>query len=328
MSETLLLARSDVARLLPMRDCIEAVEAALRAEADGHALPSRALGLSAPAGTLHVKAAGLWRGGLYLAAKVNANFPGNPERGLPTIQGLVALSSGEDGRLLAILDSMELTALRTGAATGVAAKHLARADAATLAICGCGVQAVHQVRAVAAVRPIRSVLAFDRDRARAERWAADLRADTTLRVEIVDDARSAARAADVVVTCTPSKTPILGLADVGPGALVAGVGADHPEKHELDPHLLAASVLVVDSLDQAATFGDLHHALEAGVVRREDVHAELGEIVGGRKRGRAAEGEIVVFDSTGVAIEDVAAAALAYERALSGGWGRKVRLGD
>jgi ornithine cyclodeaminase/alanine dehydrogenase-like protein (mu-crystallin family) len=327
MIDTLLLTRSDVARLLPISDAIAAVSAALRAEAEGGVLASQVIGLHAPAGSLHVKAAGWRRDGLYLAAKINANFPANAQRGLPAIQGLVALLSGEDGRLLAVLDSMELTAVRTAAATGVAARHLARADASTLAICGCGAQAAHQVRAVASVLGIRRVIAFDRDRPRAERWAGDLRGSTGLPVEIVGDARTAARDADVLVTCTPSTEPILGVSDVRAGVFVAGVGADHPGKHELEPGLLAAGLLVVDSLEQAAAMGDLRHALQAGVLRREDVHAELGEVVCGRKRGRRSPDEVIVFDSTGVAIEDVAASALAYERALASGLGRTIRFG-
>src|SRR6185503_12819965 len=126
VAETLVLTRSDVARLLPIADCIEAVEAAFRSEGEGGTVPSAVLGVHVPGGGLHVKAAGLRRGRLYVAVKVNANFPGNPEaRGLPTIQGLVALYDGEDGRPLAVMDSMELTALRTAAATAVAARHLA-----------------------------------------------------------------------------------------------------------------------------------------------------------------------------------------------------------
>jgi ornithine cyclodeaminase/alanine dehydrogenase-like protein (mu-crystallin family) len=173
--ETLLLTRRDVADLLPMADCIDAVEEAFRAHASGRTLPSGVLGLHAPAGGLHVKAAGLWRSRLYLAAKINANFPGNPEsRGLPTIQGLVALFDGEDGRPLAIIDSKEITALRTGAATAIAARYLARTNAGVLAVCGCGTQAGFQVRALAVVRRIRRVLACDRDPERARQFAAIL----------------------------------------------------------------------------------------------------------------------------------------------------------
>jgi alanine dehydrogenase len=319
MSETLLLTRSDVAALLPMADCIAAVDDGFRAQASGRALPSGILGLHVPGGGLHIKTAGLRGERLYLAVKINANFPGNPERHrLPTIQGVVTLHDGEDGRLLAVMDSIEITALRTAAATAVAARHLARAEADVLAVCGCGTQAAYQVRAVAAVRPLRRVLCFDRDGERARRLAAEVSGTA------VGDLRAALREAHMVVTCTPSQEALVGPGDVSPGTFVAGVGADHPAKQELAPELLAASRLVVDSLEQAATIGDLHHALSAGALRKEDVFAELWELAAGRKPGRASADEITVFDSTGIALQDVAAAALVYERALASGHGQRL----
>jgi alanine dehydrogenase len=327
--ETLVLTRSDVAGLLPMRDCIEALEEAFRAQAAGRTLPSAVLGVHLPEGGLHVKAAGLDRGRLYVAAKLNANIPANPERrGRPTIQGVIALFDGEDGRPLALMDSIEVTALRTGAATAVAAKHMARPGAAVLAICGCGAQAAYQARALAAVRPLRRVLAHDRDPARAERLRDALSADPALPVTVVHDLRSALREAELIVTCTPSKRPLLGPEHVRPGSFVAGVGADNPEKQELDPLLLARSRVVVDSLEQAATIGDLHHALLSQALRKEDVAGELWEVAAGRKPGRLSDGEVTVFDSTGVALEDAAAAALVYERALGAGRGRPLALAD
>jgi ornithine cyclodeaminase/alanine dehydrogenase-like protein (mu-crystallin family) len=281
------------------------------------------LGVHLPEGALHVKAAGLHRERLYVAAKLNANIPSNPERrALPTIQGVVALFDGEDGRPLALMDSIEITALRTGAATAVAASHMSRPAAAVLAICGCGTQAAYQVRALAAVRPIRKVLAYDTHAGRAERLCRSLSADHGARVSVVVDLCSALREAELIVTCTPSKRPLVAPDHVSPGSFVAGVGADNPEKQELDPLLLARSRVVVDSLEQAAAIGDLHHALQAGAVRREDVAAELWEVASGLQPGRVSDDEITVFDSTGVAIEDVAAAALVYERALAAGRGR------
>ena len=325
MTETLLLTRRDVAELLPMSDCIDALEDGFRAQADGRTLPPAVMGLHAPAGGFHVKAAGLRSSRLYVAAKLNANFPGNPENnGLPTIQGLVLLYDADDGRPLAVIDSSEITALRTGAATAVAAKYLARPDARRLALCGCGVQAAYQARALAAVRPIDEIRVHDRDRERARRFAAMLEAETGLRVSAMDDWRAAMREAEIVVTCTPSRQPIVGKDDVMPGGFVAGVGADNPQKQEIAPSLLAKGRLVVDSLDQAASIGDLHHAIEGGALRREDVHAELWEVVAGRKPGRVSADEITIFDSTGVAIEDVAAAALVYERAVRAGRGQRL----
>ena len=326
MTETIVLGRRDVAELLPMADCIEAVEAAFRAQGDAE-VPSAVLGLHAPAGGFHIKAAGLRRKRLYVAVKINANFPGNPQNGLPTIQGLVALYDGDDGRPLAVMDSMEVTALRTAAATAVAARALARREAATIALCGCGMQGAYQVRALAVVRSISSVSVHDRDGARAAAFAADLATQTGLRVVVAKSWPASARAADIVVTCTTSTSPILGIEDVRAGTFLAAVGADNPEKHEIDPALLARSRVFVDSLDQAATIGDLHHAIDRGVMGRRDVQAELWEVVTGRKAGRTSDDEITVFDSTGVAVEDVAAAALVYERAVATGRGLRVELG-
>jgi alanine dehydrogenase len=323
---TLLLSRADVRALLPIRDCIDAVEAAFRAQADA-AIPSAVLGLHAPAGGFHIKAAGLRLSRLYVAVKINANFPGNPPKGLPTIQGLVALYDGDDGRPLAVMDSIEVTALRTAAATAVAARVLARRDASTVALCGCGVQGSYQVKALAVVRSLTAVRVHDRDHDRARRFAADLAAEIGVPVSVADDWPEAARSADIVVTCTTSKAPIVGTEDVRAGAFLAAVGADNPEKNEVEPELLARSRVYVDSLAQASTIGDLHHAFARGAMRPEDVQAELWEVVAGRKAGRGSEDEITVFDSTGVAVQDVAAAALVYERAQAAGRGLRFDLG-
>ena len=326
MTATLLLSRTDVGALLPIRDCIEAVEAAFRAQADA-AIPSAVLGLHAPAGGFHIKAAGLRLRRLYVAVKINANFPGNPQKGLPTIQGLVALYDGDDGRPLAVMDSIEVTALRTAAATAVAARVLARPDAGTVALCGCGAQGVYQVRALAVVRSLSAVRVHDRDHDRARRFAADLASEIAVPVSVAEDWPAAARSADLVVTCTTSKVPIVGIDDIRPGAFLAAVGADNPEKNEVAPALLARSRVYVDSIAQASTIGDLHHAIAQGAMRPQDVQAELWEVVAGRKAGRTSEDELTVFDSTGVAVEDVAAAALVYERAEAAGRGLRFELG-
>jgi alanine dehydrogenase len=323
---TLLLSRADVRALLPIRDCIEAVEAAFRAQANA-AIPSAVLGLHAPAGGFHIKAAGLRLGRLYVAVKINANFPGNPAKGLPTIQGLVALYDGDDGRPLAVMDSIELTALRTAAATAVAARALARHDAGIVALCGCGVQGAYQVKALAVVRSLSSVRVYDRDHDRARRVAADLTAEIGVPVSVAEDWPQAARSADVVVTCTTSKVPIVGTDHLRAGAFLAAVGADNPEKSEVEPALLARSRVYVDSIAQASTIGDLHHAIAKGVMSPQDVQAELWEVVDGRKAGRGSDDEITIFDSTGVAVQDVAAAAVVFERAEAAGRGLRFDLG-
>jgi ornithine cyclodeaminase/alanine dehydrogenase-like protein (mu-crystallin family) len=315
---TLLLSSSQVRAALPLRDCIGAVERGFALHARGMGLAQGVLGAHVPGGGFHVKAAGLPLDRPYFAAKTNANFPGNARAfGLPTIQGAVMLCDAENGFPLAIMDSMEITALRTAAATAVAVRHLARPDAATLALAGCGRQAADQLAAVAEVRRVQRVFVADIDPARARRFAAEQSRGSSLCVEAMDDFPAAARTADIVVTCTTAKTPLLGPGDVSSGAMVAAVGADNPEKNEIAPGLMAAAAVVCDSLDQCAEIGDLRHAVAQGAMRREDARAELGAVVAGKAPGRVSPDEIVVFDSTGTAIQDVAAAALAYRNALA-----------
>lgn len=311
-----------VRELLSLETCIRAVEGAFRLHGEGKAPQPGVLGIHSGHGTFHIKAGALDLGRHYFAAKTNANFPGNAERyGLPTIQGVIALFDADRGTPLAIIDSREITSLRTGAATAVAAKYLARENASIVAVCGCGVQGRVQVAAVAAVRPLTRVYAFDRSRDHAARFAREMSSELGVAVSVASDFASAARESDICITCTPSRHAILGAGDVNPGTFVAGVGADNPDKQELDPALLARSAVVVDILDQAVTSGDLHHAIAAGVMTREDVRAELGAVVAGRTKGRLHDDEVVVFDSTGTALQDVAAAAAVYERAVAGGVG-------
>ena len=319
----LLLNGAQVRELLPPDDCIAAVEAAfLRSAPPG--VPAGVLGIPVQEGGFHVKAAVLQLERHYFAAKLNGNFPGNPAHsGLPTIQGIVALCDADNGCVLAVMDSIAITALRTGAATAVAAKYLARTDSSSLLLFGCGRQARSQLRCLCQVLPLARAWLHDSNPRAAEeltRWA---RADLQLDARPVDrdEAMRRARECDVIVTCTPSRVPFLRPSDVRPGSFVAAVGADDRGKQELEPELLARSTLVADVLQQCAEIGELHHALDAGVLTRADVHAELGDLVAGRKPGRSNANEITVFDSTGTALEDVAAAALCFERAVSRGRG-------
>lgn len=327
---TLILTRSDVRRTLDLTACIDAVERAFRLHGSGQATPPAVASIHVPDGGFHVKAGVLGVGDAsYFIAKTNANFPGNPLRhGLPTIQGTMVVCDADCGIPLALIDSVEITALRTAAATAVAVRHLARTDARTLAIIGCGLQGDRHARALSLVRQFDRVTCHDRDPEAARDLAERIMTELRLPATVAPSPAAAAREADVCVTCTTSATFLLGPGDVRAGTLVAGVGVDAERKRELDPHLLANSTVVVDVLSQCATFGDLHHAIEAGVMTAEDVHAELGAVVAGRCRGRSAADEVIVFDSTGMALQDVAAAALVYERALASGLGTRVDFRD
>jgi ornithine cyclodeaminase/alanine dehydrogenase-like protein (mu-crystallin family) len=235
----LFLDRQDVVELLPIADCITAVERAFAAHAAGELpIAPGVLGAHVDGGGFHIKTAALGSSPGYFAAKINANFPGNPDRhGLPMIQGMIGLFDSANGRPLALLDSIEITTLRTAAASAVAVQHLARADSSTLAICGCGNQGRAHLRALLQVRKLRRVLAYDRDPSRAQLFAWEM-------------ARECAA----------------------------------------------------------------------------DVHADLGQIVSGRRPGRTSEDQIFIFDSTGTALQDVAAAAMVYERAVQAGRGRRLSL--
>lgn len=328
--QTIVLGRRDIRRLLPMTDCIDGVERAFAAHGAGQTIAPGVLGTHVDGGGFHVKAAGLLNaiGGepLY-AAKINANFPANPTaRELPTIQGVLALFNAVDGRLLALMDSSEITSLRTAAATAVAAKYLAPRSA-RVTIVGCGEQSAYQLRALACVRDLARVSAFDVIGDRSARFGRQMSRELGLDVHVLDHFANDASDTNVWIACTPSHRWFLGREHVAPGSFVAAVGADNPQKQEIEPDLLAASAVVADVLDQCATIGDLHHALDAGIMRREDVRAELSDVVRGMNVRRSNE-EIVIFDSTGTALQDVAAAAVLYQRARAANNGLVIDLGE
>jgi ornithine cyclodeaminase/alanine dehydrogenase-like protein (mu-crystallin family) len=308
-------------------DYLEAVRTGLIAAPRGRAQVPPPLHLAALGGGFHAKAALLDDPRPVVALKLNANFPDNPARGLPTIQGAVLLCDALDGRLLAILDSIELTLRRTAAATALAARCFARADAATLAVCGCGAQAVAQIEALLEVLPIRRVVAWDIVPERARGLGEALASRSGLAFETSDSVEVATRAADVIVTCTTARTPFLRSEHVAPGSFVAAVGTDAPDKSELTPGLMAAGQVIVDSLDQCLAMGDLHHAVAAGAMTAGDVHAELGAVLAGDAAGRSTEEETWIFDSTGTALQDVASALAAYDKALVEGAGTLLSLG-
>ncbi|HYV03165.1 MAG TPA: ornithine cyclodeaminase family protein [Blastocatellia bacterium] len=324
---TLLLKRHEIAALLNIEECMQAVEQAFKLYAEGKTTAPGVLGIPARDGGFHIKAGVLELGRTYFAAKTNANFPQNMRRfGLPLIQGIIVLCDGENGYPLALMDSMEITIIRTGAATGVAAKYLARTDAHVATICGCGNQGRISLRAIAKVRDLSRAYAWDIDQSQARRFADELSRELNIEVGPVDDLAAAVGESDICVTCTPSKEYFLKREYVSRGTFIAAVGADSEDKQELDPALIGSNKVVVDLLEQCASIGELHHALNHGLLTKQEVHAELGEVITGKKAGRTSEEEIITFDSTGTALQDVAAAAIVYERAVSTNMGRMTCL--
>ena len=323
----LVLTRQEIAALMNFDDYVTAVEAAFRLYEEGKALSPGILDIASQDGAFHIKAAGLQLQRTYIAVKVNGNFTQNRNRfGLPTIQGAITLCDGTTGSPLAFMDSIEITSNRTGAATAVAAKYLARPDSTSATICGCGAQGKMQLIALQHVLPLERAFAFDLNEETARAFATQMTAALKLAVTPVSNLRAAAQDSDVIVTCTTSRKHFLSRDDIKPGTFVAAVGADSHDKQELDPYLMAANKVVVDILEQCAAIGDLHHALAQGILSKADVHAELGEVVAGRKPGRTSDDEIIILDTTGTALQDVAAAAAIYERAKRAGIGYECNL--
>lgn len=324
---TLILSRRDVAALMAPADYLDAVEQGFRALAEGRAHAPPPMAIEGEQGNFHAKGASIELDRRYVALKLNGNFPRNPAtNGLPTIQGAVLLSDGSTGALLAIIDSIEVTLGRTAAASALAARYLARPDSGTILICGCGEQAVAQLAALRAVLPLTRGFAWDCRPARAHGFAAT-QSGPGFAVAPVSDLPSAARQSDVIVTCTTAQHPFLMLEMVAPGAFIAAVGADSPHKCEISPALMAQSLVVADVLDQCVVMGDTRHAIASGMMRREHVHAELGDLVAGKRPGRTSADQIALFDSTGAAVQDVASAALIYRRAVAAGGSLAVQLG-
>ena len=306
---TRILTAADVAALLTIDDCIAAVETAFRDFGEGRIAAPQSLGVHGDHGTFHVKAAAAD----VFAMKINANFPDNPLlHALPTIQGLIVVMDLDCGTPLGILDSTLITTLRTAAATAVAAKHLSRESSRTMTIIGCGIQGRAHAEAMLRVRPITKLFAFDADPAAAARFAQHLG------IEVVNEEsiENAVAESDVVITCTPSRSPILSPEHSHPGLFIAAVGADNPQKNELAPALLAQSRVVPDIVDQAAAMGDLHHAIVAGAMTRDDIHGELADVLCRRVPARRNDDEVFIFDSTGTALQDVATASIALTRAM------------
>jgi len=321
--DLLFLNRSEIQALLGLPECIDAMAQAFRMRAEGRALAPALMHVEAEGGEFHIKGGGLKLDRTYFALKANGGFFGNQARsGLPNILGLVLLFDGSNGCPLAVMDSADITALRTGATTALAARHLARAGSASATICGCGRQGAVQLMALLEVMPaLRRVYAWDRAPEAAAAFAGRMAQQSGREVIAVADLAEAAPFSDIIVTCTPAKGFFLGAGHVRPGTFISAVGADSPDKQELEPALVASARLVVDILEQCARVGELHHAIAAGLMSAGEVHGELGDIVAGKLPGRTDEDQVIIFDTTGSALQDTAAAVAVYRRALAQGAG-------
>jgi len=325
-SEIVLLSGHDLRRLLNPRVAIEALRESYTALAHSRTDQGRSVGFMIQGGSIHVKSGLLPGSHLAFASKVNVNLPDNwKSRKLPTIQGVVVVSDAKDGRPLAIMDSITLTGIRTAATAALAAQFGARKDSKRAAIIGCGAQAKYQLEALRAAFPLEIVRVFDIDAARAEALASACSTPSSP-VRAAPSVREAVVQADICVTCTTSKLPVLTEDLDLRGCFVAAIGADNPEKHEIAPALMGRARILVDDIDACASGGDLNHALRAGVVTKDQVHADLADLAASRKLGRMADEELVIFDSSGSGVQDVAAAWAAYQQASRADVGGRFNL--
>lgn len=317
----LILSRSDLTQLLTPADYLTAVETGFRLNRVGLSTAPAPMHIEGVGGAFHAKGASFMEARKLVALKFNANFPQNPARGLPTIQGLILLHDAETGEVLAVMDSIEITLRRTAAASALAARYLAKPDAASLAIIGCGAQAPAHVDALIDIFPIRRIRFWDIDATKCTGLADAISAERGIDAAPAASYAQATRESAIIVTCTTARRAFLSPDDVSPGAFVAAVGADHPQKSEITPHLMRRATVIADSLEQCAVMGDLHHAMDAGEMTIADIAAELADIVMGANPGRRRDDEIIIYDSTGAAFQDAASAAFAYARAKAGGRG-------
>lgn len=328
MARLLLLRDSHIEQLVPVREAVEVVEGAfVRLDSAEVQMPPK-LYLDFPRhrGDLRVMPAAL--GDLYAGVKLVNSHQTNPQKGLPAVVGTYLLFSQETGMPLCLMAATVLTALRTGAASGVACRYMARPDARSLGLIGAGVQAGYQVDAVSSVLNIRQVLAWAPagDAARRDAFLEVMAArHPSIRFHPAGTIAEAA-GAGVVCTTTPSRRPLLRTEQVRPGTHINAVGADGPGKQELDPSLLTRARVIVDEMHQAVHGGEINVAISAGRFGPDQIAGTLSEVVNGRLPGRSFDDEITVFDSTGLAVQDIAVAVVAYERALESGVGSWIDL--
>ncbi|WP_166353413.1 ornithine cyclodeaminase family protein [Phytoactinopolyspora limicola] len=307
----LILDADDINRTLSWTTAIDAMDDAFRAYAAGRIPPPERLDSYLPDGEFHVKA-GHTAG--FFAVKANSAFFANPPV-RPAIQGVIVLFDSSSGEPVAALDSSALTAVRTAAASAVATGLLAPPDAHTIGLVGAGAQAWHHARALAAIRPLSQFVVWSRTRAASRRLAHRIESELARRCAVVDRPRDVCRA-EIVVTCTPSTSPILEVGDVEPGTLIVAVGCDSPHKQELSSALTASSVVVPDVLDQCLTAGELHHAVRDELMSVADVGDDLGTLLLRDAPPVSGGGRPVVFDSTGTGFQDAAAAKAVYSATL------------
>ena len=325
--KTLILTESEIKPLLQIEDAIKVVEQAFRAKSDGMVQmpPKPYLYFKKYDGDLRIMPA-------YLedvdtaGVKIVNSHPLNPDQGLPTVMAVIVLSDPKTGMPLGIFSGTRITALRTAAASAIAAKYLSRKNSRIAAIIGTGAQAESQLTGLCMVRKIEEARVFDIIPGKSEEFAKKMKGELGIIVKPANSIKESVEGCDILTTITPVRKPIIKNEFVGEGMHINAVGADAPGKQELEPEILTRANIVVDDWDQASHGGEINIPLSKGIISKASVLAEIGEIVSGTKEGRTGDNEITLFDSTGLAIQDVSTAYLVYNEAKRKGAGMGISL--
>lgn len=314
--KTLFLSQSEVKKLIDASEANEAVENAFEAFGKGLAQmpPKSYLFYTQYKGDLRTMPAYIQPLNATGVKIVNVHV-NNAEKSLPTVMATIVLNDPESGYPIAIMDGTYLTALRTGSAGAIAIKYLARKDAENIGFVGCGVQAYTQIDTSILIKKFKFFKAYDINEKRRNDFANYVKDKYGLELTGKNDLQETCDT-DIITTTTPVNKPIIKDEWIKEGTHINAIGADAPGKEELEPAILLRSTVVIDNWEQASHSGEINVPLEKGILKKENIHAELGEIVARLKSGRTSDTEITIFDSTGLAVQDIAVAKRVYEKAI------------
>jgi alanine dehydrogenase len=327
----LLLTEKEIEPLLSMNEVMEVVESAFKEKGLGYAQMPPKIYLSYPKynGDLRAMPSYLERLDVSAVKVVNSHPDNQAKFGLPTVMATIILIDPRNGAPLAIMDGTRITAMRTGAAGGLAAKYLARRDSKVVGLVGAGTQARTQLLALLSLYgKLELVKVWSRTRESRETFVSEMKGaygDLT-DITCVENVEDAVRGVDILVTTTPSRMPIVSDKWVSGGMHITCIGADAPGKEELDPAILKRAKIVIDDWEQASHSGEINVPLAKCLISRNDVWGDICEIAAGLKPGRTSESEVTIFTSTGLAVQDAVTAKLAYDKAIAKNVGHSIEL--
>lgn len=321
--KTLLLSKDDVQASLTMKGVIEAVKEGYVAFEKGDVQQPDIVSMEMPAynGETDIKSCYNEQNESISVKTASGFFDNGKNTTLPTMIALIQIFDGKTGAPLCVMDGSLITGIRTGAAGAISCEFLSRKDAHTICVIGGGGQARMQVYGACEVRNIDTIKAFSPYPAELPKYKEDVERETGTKVILCDTVEEAAEGADIIITTTPSKQFIVPAHVIKPGVHVVAVGADMPGKNEVDPQIFKNAKVVNDNKAQCFSRGETRNALIAGIIGEDDIYAEIGEIVSGKKSGRTSDDEITVFDTTGMAVQDNVTAMNVYRMAKENGMG-------